>query len=240
MNEYVPNKCKKYTINPIEVEAIRWWQNGDHPNDHEPIKQDPTHFDAHQYVEYLKTDGAVVGRWPLKGLDTHILCNICGEKMGDHGWIQNEHDAQIVCPGDYVVTVGPDTYQSIRPKYFESSYVELPTEEPVDRSLGEDIVDGNGVPIERGDFIVYNARSYGSSYLLQGIVVGVSKRERWGKVATSLKLMCQKRRWNWRLSKYESVMAPSTVHYPNRGVVFKDPSVITFDTLRTFRESMFD
>jgi len=71
----------------IKVKAIRWFVNGDHPNDGPSNKE-----------------GKVVRYYKNPDIPGSSICDICGNPMYRHGWIDFDDCGRIVCPGDYVVT----------------------------------------------------------------------------------------------------------------------------------------
>ena len=102
-----------------EVEATQWWKNGDHPAD-----------DTHEITpegggEPFLSEGKVVRYY--RNPDDHPgrECEHCGVIMHLHGWIDDGANGQIVCPGDWVVTVeaedGP-SYLVVRPGEFAEIY----------------------------------------------------------------------------------------------------------------------
>lgn len=71
----------------VEVHAVRWWRNGDHPDDGPP-----------QY------EGRVVRYYRHPQVPGTRVCPHCMEAMLDHGWIEADVVGYVVCPGDWVVT----------------------------------------------------------------------------------------------------------------------------------------
>lgn len=66
---------------------IRWWRNGDHPDDHvgEQV-EDP----LNPGTFYTRLEGAHVRFWRLPRTGTGSeLCVTCGLPMDDHGWIDD-------------------------------------------------------------------------------------------------------------------------------------------------------
>ncbi|ARV77099.1 hypothetical protein PHABIO_471 [Pseudomonas phage Phabio] len=79
-----------YSARIPNVEAIQWFKNGDHPDDH---------------VINNINSGRVVGRH-----STHLhftggqVCNTCDNPIGMHGLLNKaaESNRIVVCPGDYI------------------------------------------------------------------------------------------------------------------------------------------
>ena len=61
---------------PITVEATKWLKDGDHAS----IKP------------YERYDCA-----------GHVICQLCGYKMKDHGMLQIRNERHSVCPGDWII-----------------------------------------------------------------------------------------------------------------------------------------
>ena len=75
---------------PVEVDAVQWFKNGDHPNDGPP-----------------ENEGRVVRYHRLPYQPPSWKCTSCGERMRKHGWIDQPEDSpgdNVVCPSDWVVT----------------------------------------------------------------------------------------------------------------------------------------
>ena len=54
-----------------------------------------------------------------------ILCDKCGRKMNDHGWIdtlEGNSGAQVVCPGDWVITGVKGERYPCKPDIFAATY----------------------------------------------------------------------------------------------------------------------
>lgn len=84
------------------VDAIRWWKNGDHPDDG---------IYEGRVVRYFR-------RPDIQGTE---LCPKCSYSMNEHGYIDNFDAGYIVCPGDWIVTDDYGTYP-VKPQLFESTY----------------------------------------------------------------------------------------------------------------------
>ena len=87
----------KYRRKPVVVEAIRWFKNGDHPED------DTERFSSGKYKGEL-FEGKVVRYYRHPYIDGKSLCVQCGIRMHDHGWIDTLEDGHNVCPGDWIIT----------------------------------------------------------------------------------------------------------------------------------------
>jgi hypothetical protein len=72
---------------PVQVHAVRWFHNGDHPED------GPPQYEG-KVVRYYRHP-EVQPTWP---------CPHCMNAMLDHGWVDSDLVGYIVCPGDWIVT----------------------------------------------------------------------------------------------------------------------------------------
>ena len=87
----------KFRKKPIVVEASRWFQNGDHPNDESEVMRDEL---GHEF----KSEGTGVRRFRTPEVPGSQKCEHCGEIMHVHGWIDTLEGGHIVCSGDWIVT----------------------------------------------------------------------------------------------------------------------------------------
>lgn len=85
------------------VRAVRWWLNGDHPDD-----ACETYVNDDGLIG--KTEGKIVRRFRHPEVPGSRICESCGVYMGDHGWIEGRSccsvDGYVVCPGDWLVDSG--------------------------------------------------------------------------------------------------------------------------------------
>lgn len=103
------------------VTAVRWWRNGDHPQDRVGKREIDTValLDAHPEMltpdgevgpvpndapTYERAEGAVVRFFCHPDVSGDLECRRCARLMRDHGWIDSGRDGQTVCPGDFIVT----------------------------------------------------------------------------------------------------------------------------------------
>jgi hypothetical protein len=100
---------------PVEVEAHRWYENGDHPMDdfdHKGIEGNVVRYFRHPYVS------------------SNTLCKHCNQKFHSHGWIDTKEGGHIVCPGDYIITGVEGEYYPVKTSIFLKTYEKV--EEPND------------------------------------------------------------------------------------------------------------
>lgn len=99
----------KYRKRPIEIEATQWHRNGDGPADHEG-----------QIVRRFRHPDPAYADDKLHGPDG------CGRPWRDHGWIDTleggNHGAQVVCPGDWIVTGPRVEHYPVKPHIFAETY----------------------------------------------------------------------------------------------------------------------
>jgi hypothetical protein len=100
----------KVVKKPVELEAYRWWKNGDHPED----------GCYYVYTEGTKklTEGMVVK--PCKDMWDE-LCEHCGEPAEAHGYIYGQGR---VCPGDWIVShpLNGNQYEIVKASQFAKLY----------------------------------------------------------------------------------------------------------------------
>ena len=93
---------------PIEVEAVQWFKNGDHPNDGP-----------------ADSEGRVVRYYRVPYSPPNWKCTSCGQRMKAHGWIDQPEDSRndnVVCPGDWVVTGNHGIYHVYNNTDFHTHY----------------------------------------------------------------------------------------------------------------------
>jgi len=101
--------CKK----PVAVEAVRWFKNGDHPDDGKETFTDDD--GTHLY------GGKVVRRYRHPEHSGLSMCDQCGVKMHYHGWLDTLEGGQVVCPGDWIITVEGEMCLC-KPRVFDAMY----------------------------------------------------------------------------------------------------------------------
>lgn len=82
---------------PYANNYIVWWKNGDHPDDnvYRP-------FEDTGKIPTEPREGKVVRYFRHPKISGNSICDNCGIKMNDHGWIDSGGEENIVCPGSYV------------------------------------------------------------------------------------------------------------------------------------------
>lgn len=95
------------------VEAIQWFKNGDHPDDH---------------VINNINSGRVVGRhstYAANNFTGAMVCPICDKPIKDHGILfKSISDDNTVCPGDYIEYIRDLKGRTINYKLWERAEFE--------------------------------------------------------------------------------------------------------------------
>ena len=86
----------KFRKKPVEIEAHKWLQNGDHPKDFSD--RDGGHLGD----EML--EGLLVRYYPHPDVPGTEVCQQCSRTMHFHGWIDTLEGGHVVCPGDWIIT----------------------------------------------------------------------------------------------------------------------------------------
>jgi len=85
----------KYRKKPVVIEAVQWFQNGDHPE-----------------VRYYRHPSIPGTEW----------CANCNRMFHDHGWIDTLEGGHIVCVGDWIITGVKKEHYPCKPDIFEATY----------------------------------------------------------------------------------------------------------------------
>ena len=116
----------KYRKRPVVIEATQWFKNGDHPEDY---ASDRTAFQNGRLTsipaEHRKAhgwEGDVVRYYRHPAIDGTQKCEICGDIMHNHGWIDTLEGGHIVCPGDWIITGVKGEHYPCKPDIFEVTY----------------------------------------------------------------------------------------------------------------------
>jgi hypothetical protein len=116
-------EAKRYRKKPVEIEATRWWSNGDHPNDYD---NDSIDIDGAvipgEYQREHNWEGQVVRYYRNPDDSGERECEHCGKVMDDHGWIDTLEGGHTVCPGDYVITGIKGERYPCKPDIFAATY----------------------------------------------------------------------------------------------------------------------
>ena len=121
----------RFRKKPVEVEAVRWFRNGDHPDDYlsdqEGFGDD---MNLHTFTgaerKTRKWEGEVVRYFRRPDIDGRRKCEKCHRTMHEHGWIDTLEGGHIVCPGDWIITGVEGEHYPCKPSVFEATYDPLP------------------------------------------------------------------------------------------------------------------
>jgi hypothetical protein len=97
--------ASRYRKKPVEVEAHRWWKNGDHPEDGPADRE-----------------GKVVRYYRRPDVPGDTRCIGCAQAMHVHGWIDTLEGEHVVCPGDWIITGVKGERYPCKPDVFEATY----------------------------------------------------------------------------------------------------------------------
>lgn len=98
----------KYRKKPVEVEAIQWFKNGDHPAD--DLSGDG--YKQGELVRYYRDPS-------VTGVSIHSRC---GARFHDHGWIDTLEGGHMVCVGDWIITGIQGEHYPCKPDIFAETY----------------------------------------------------------------------------------------------------------------------
>lgn len=107
----------KYIKKPIEVEATRWFTNGDHPKDDCRLITSKG-----KNEEKFLSEGKVVRYFRHPEVKGKKICKHCDVEMLLHGWIDTLEGGHIVCPGDWIVTGVKGEYYPVKNSIFRETY----------------------------------------------------------------------------------------------------------------------
>lgn len=118
-------QTKRYRKKPVVIEAHQWFKNGDHPGDNcHMVTPEP---DSVTQFEPFLSEGEVVRYYRHPDVPGDTPCRQgCGHQMHYHGWIDTPEGgsdgAQVVCPGDWIITGVKGEYYPCKPDVFEATY----------------------------------------------------------------------------------------------------------------------
>jgi len=108
----------KFRKRPVEVEAHRWFKNGDHPEDGSVMLTDCSG------IKYL-SEGKVVRRFRRPDMPGTDLCPFCRRIWHVHGWIDGHRNGGAectVCPGDWIIKGVAGEFYPCKSDIFEKTY----------------------------------------------------------------------------------------------------------------------
>lgn len=106
----------KYRKKPVEIDAVQWFKNGDHPDDEvgQPLSDGSG----------TRLEGVVVRyfRRPEPEFAGSLIHDRCGYTWHSHGWIDTLEGGHTVCPGDQIITGVQQERYPCKPDIFEATY----------------------------------------------------------------------------------------------------------------------
>lgn len=116
----------KFRKKPIVIEATRWFKNGDHPQDYARDMVgieggEPRTFSGEERKEN-GWEGGVVRYYRRPDDSGERLCEHCGVRMHEHGWIDTREGGHIACPGDWIITGVKGEIYPCKNDIFEETY----------------------------------------------------------------------------------------------------------------------
>jgi len=86
----------KFRKLPVEIDAVQWFKNGDHPDDNCDT------FTGSDGKPFLG-GGKIVRYFRHPDIDGESLCSECGVRFHEHGWIDTLENGHRVCPSDWII-----------------------------------------------------------------------------------------------------------------------------------------
>lgn len=104
----------RFRKKPVVIEAVQWFQNGDHPKDADvPVDK---------RVQSWSAEGLLVRYFRHPDISGEKLCSECGIRFHDHGWIDTLEGGHRVCPGDWIITDVKGEHYPCKPDIFSATY----------------------------------------------------------------------------------------------------------------------
>jgi hypothetical protein len=115
----MPLHTQRFVKRPVEIEAVQWFQNGDHPLDHVgEIVTDPLGG-----PDYARIEGALVRFFRHPDYPGDQVHDRCGRTWHDHGWIDTLEGGHTVCPCDWIITGVQGEHYPCKPDIFAATYL---------------------------------------------------------------------------------------------------------------------
>lgn len=116
----------KFRKKPVVIEATQWFKNGDHPldysRDHDGFVDGELTVITAEYRKANGWEGDIVRYFRHPSVLGDRLCEQCGNRMRDHGWIDTLEGGHNVCPGDWIITSVAGEHYPCKPRIFEATY----------------------------------------------------------------------------------------------------------------------
>ena len=112
------SELQEFRKKPVVVQAVQWFKNGDHPEDHcGEVRTDPVTGENYTVVE-----GELVRYYRNPDVRGTDHCAKCGQEFHLHGWIDTLEGGHITCPADWVITGVQGEHYPCKPDIFEATY----------------------------------------------------------------------------------------------------------------------
>jgi hypothetical protein len=109
----------KFRKKPVVIEAVRWFRNGDHPDDKPDMFDYP---DATGHVFQRPGEGKIVRYFRHPDVPGASACAVCGMPFDTHGWIDTLEGGHRVCPGDWIILGVAGEFYPCKPDIFVATY----------------------------------------------------------------------------------------------------------------------
>ena len=116
----------KFRKKPVVIEASQWFKNGDHPldysKDHEGLDGGVMRTFSAQERKEKQWEGDIVRYFRHPEVSGDSSCEVCGQTMHVHGWVDTLEQGHRVCPGDWIITGVKGEFYPCKPEIFAATY----------------------------------------------------------------------------------------------------------------------
>lgn len=157
LNIPAPSQFRK---KPVVVSASQWFMNGDHPLDYSKTHDGLENGELRQFSPEERRangwEGDIVRYYRHPDDSDERACQLCGNTMHMHGWIDTKEGGHIVCPGDWIITGVQGEHYPCKPYIFAETYEPASPLSAAPASAQEEAKD------ERQAFEAWHKREFGS------------------------------------------------------------------------------
>lgn len=157
LNIPAPSQFRK---KPVVVSASQWFMNGDHPLDYSKTHDGLENGELRQFSPEERRangwEGDIVRYYRHPDDSGERACQLCGNTMHMHGWIDTKEGGHIVCPGDWIITGVQGEHYPCKPYIFAETYEPASPLSAAPASAQEEAKD------ERQAFEAWHKREFGS------------------------------------------------------------------------------
>jgi len=118
----------KFRKKPVVIEAIEWFKNGDHPEDHVDqmtLRNGELFKISAEECKRRDWEGRVVRYYRHPDVPGDRLCEQCNQPHHIHGWLDTLEAGHRVCPGDWIITGVEGERYPCKPSIFAKTYEEV-------------------------------------------------------------------------------------------------------------------